>query len=251
MLGDPDSWGLKSRAMCLTLFPHQTGALSTAWGESHGWLKDLAVRTHNRSIPPTAADFGLSGEVVGDPVHGGQVILSLLDVMEGLDVVGLVASGNEVLESSLVLPPLGDLEVDGGLDGLGSLRLGLAGAGLLLGGLLLNIALSLAATGRGGGARGGRGSSLSGGAVVIVDAPHVVPEVPLSGESVAGNGALAALIGAQVGLLTMAMHRVGLTLMSEEASSGRKAGVLATLNLAAVGLEVGVNKLAVGGRVVS
>jgi len=60
-----------------------------------------------------------------------------------------------------------------------------------------------------------------------------------------GKRAFAALISAEIRLLTMAMHGVGLTLMPEEASSGRKPGVLATLNLAAVGLQVGINELVV------
>jgi hypothetical protein len=82
-----------------------------------------------------------------------------------------------------------------------------------------------------------------------MDAPHVVPKVPLAGESVSGLGALASLIGAQVWLLTVAVHGMGLTLVTEQASSRREAGILAALDLAAVGLQVRVNKLAaVAGR---
>jgi hypothetical protein len=66
----------------------------------------------------------------------------------------------------------------------------------------------------------------------------------LPGEAVASDRALAALVGAQIRLLTVAVHGVGLTLVPEEAGSRRKPGILATLNLAAVGLEVGVDKLA-------
>jgi hypothetical protein len=60
----------------------------------------------------------------------------------------------------------------------------------------------------------------------------------------AGNGALTAFIGAQIRLLAVTMHGVGLTLMSQEAGSRRKPGILATLNLAAVRLEVRVHKFA-------
>jgi hypothetical protein len=65
----------------------------------------------------------------------------------------------------------------------------------------------------------------------------------------ASGGALAALVGAQIRLLAVSVHGVGLTLMPEEAGGRRKPGILATLDLAAVGLEVGVHKLAVGGLV--
>lgn len=43
----------------------------------------------------------------------------------------------------------------------------------------------------------------------------------------------------------MSVHGVGLTLMTKKASSRRETGVLASFNLAAVGLEVRVNELAV------
>ena len=59
-----------------------------------------------------------------------------------------------------------------------------------------------------------------------------------------GKRAFASLIGAKVGLLSMSMHGVGLTLMTKKASSRRETGVLAPLNLATVGLEVRVNELA-------
>lgn len=76
----------------------------------------------------------------------------------------------------------------------------------------------------------------------------MVPEVPLAGESVSGERALTSFIGAQVWLLTVAVHGMGLTLMTKEASSGREPGILAALNLAPVWLEVGIHKLAVEGR---
>lgn len=115
--------------------------------------------------------------------------------MEGLDVVGLVVSGNEVLESFLVFLLLGDFEVDGGFDGFGSFRFGFVGVGFFLGGFFLNIVFFFVVMGRGGGVRGGRGSSLSGGVVVIVDVFYVVFEVLLFGEFVVGNGVFVVFIG--------------------------------------------------------
>jgi hypothetical protein len=76
----------------------------------------------------------------------------------------------------------------------------------------------------------------------------VVPEVPLAGESVARHGTVAAVVRAQEGLVTVAVHGVGLTLVAKEARRGREPGVLAGLVLAPVGLEVRVDELAVKGR---
>jgi len=45
------------------------------------------------------------------------------------------------------------------------------------------------------------------------------------------------------------MHGVGLALVAEEAGGGGEAGVLAAFDLAAVGLEVGVDELARGGLI--
>ena len=82
-------------------------------------------------------------------------------------------------------------------------------------------------------------------AVVVVNASHVVLEVPVPGESITGDGTVATLVSAQVGLVAMAVHGVSLTLMAQQAGCGGEAGVLARSNLAAVGLEVRVDKLAV------
>ena len=115
----------------------------------------------------------------------------------------------------------------------------------MAGGLLLDIVLPLASAGRGGRSRRGRGSRLGRGAVVVVDSPHVVPEVPLSGEAVSRLGALASFIGAEVWFLTVTVHGVGLTLMAEQAGGGGKTGILASLNLAPVGLQMRIHKFAV------
>jgi hypothetical protein len=80
--------------------------------------------------------------------------------------------------------------------------------------------------------------------MVVVDALHVVPEVPLAGESISGHGTLTSLVDAKERLVTMAMESVGLTLMAKEARSRREAGALARLGLAAVGLQVRVHEFA-------
>jgi hypothetical protein len=77
----------------------------------------------------------------------------------------------------------------------------------------------------------------------------VILEVPLAGESASSVGALATFIGAEVGLIPMAVHGVGLTLMAEEACGRRKPGIFTRLNLAAVWLEMGIHEFAAGGGV--
>lgn len=82
-------------------------------------------------------------------------------------------------------------------------------------------------------------------AIVVVYAPHVVPQVPLAGEAMSRKRAFTSLISAEIGLLSMSVHGVGLTLMTKKASGRRETSVLAPFNLAAVGLEVRINELAV------
>lgn len=205
------------------------------------------------STPPRAA--GILDEAVGELPHGVEVLLSVLDVLEGRRVVGLDEALNYVLQGLLVLKPLLDLRVRdnlGVLGGRGSFDGGLGRlprASLLLAGLLLgSVALPLA-TPRSRRSSGRRRSGLGGSAAVVVHTPHVVPQVPLAGKAVAGDGALATIVSAQVWLLAMAMHGMRLALMAKKAGSGREAGVLAALNLAAVRLEVRVHEFAVLGLV--
>lgn len=80
--------------------------------------------------------------------------------------------------------------------------------------------------------------------MVVVHTLHVVLEVPLAGEAVSRNTALATFILAQEGLVTMAMETMSLTLVAKQASGGREPGTLAGLGLAAVGLQVGVHEFA-------
>jgi hypothetical protein len=72
----------------------------------------------------------------------------------------------------------------------------------------------------------------------------VVLEVPLTGKSVARNTALAAFVLAQEGLVAVSVKSVGLALMAEEAGSRRESGALAGKVLAAVWLQVRVDKFA-------
>jgi hypothetical protein len=72
----------------------------------------------------------------------------------------------------------------------------------------------------------------------------MVLEVPLAGEAVSRNTALASFILAQERLVTMTMETMGLTLVAKQASGGREPGTLAGLGLAAVRLQVGVHEFA-------
>lgn len=83
------------------------------------------------------------------------------------------------------------------------------------------------------------------GSVVVVNTAHVVAQVPVAREPISWKSAVATLIAAQVGLVSMSMHGVGLTLMSKKAGGGREPGVLARINLATVWLQVRVHELAV------
>lgn len=80
--------------------------------------------------------------------------------------------------------------------------------------------------------------------MVIVDSLHVVTEVPLARESIAGHGTLTTIVDAKERLLAMTVETMGLTFMTEETSSGGKSSTLTGLSLAAVGLQVGVNEFA-------
>jgi len=198
----------------------------------------------------TLEDFSLVAEGMRDFTHGSQMLLCIPEVLSADGVIRLDVSLKESLKGLVMLVPLTTTQVRLSLSGLCGSRLACLGrltrAGLFLASLLvLALVLPLPATRGCGGSRRRRGSRLSSSAVVIVNPPHVVSQVPLTGKSMSGKRAFAALISAEIRLLTMAMHGVGLTLMPEEASSGRKPGVLATLNLAAVGLQVGINELAV------
>jgi hypothetical protein len=75
----------------------------------------------------------------------------------------------------------------------------------------------------------------------------VVSEVPLTGESTSGVGALASFISAEERLVTVTMHGVGLALMAKKACRGGKPCVLTRLDLAAIGLQMGIHEFAACG----
>jgi hypothetical protein len=149
------------------------------------------------------------------------VILGILDILEALGIVRLDATLDKILECPLVLVPLVKLRTGDNFNllrcWLGALVSRLSRAGLLLAGrLFLDIILPFATpVGRSGGCRRRGRCRLGGRAGVIVHAPHVVPQIPLAWETMSGNGALTSFVGAQIRLLAVAMHGVGLTLMAE------------------------------------
>lgn len=123
----------------------------------------------------------------------------------------------------------------------GHILLGRLAAGDLS--LLRALRLPLATLGgRLDGGAAGRGSA--GASMVIVDALHVVLEVPLAGKSISRHTALTALVLAKEWLLTMSMEAMSFALVTEKACSRREASTLAGLSLAAVRLQMRVDEFA-------
>lgn len=84
--------------------------------------------------------------------------------------------------------------------------------------------------------------------LVVVDALHVVEQIISAWEATARDAAFTAFVPAQVGTIAMAVHAVGLALVTEEASSGRELLLRAYLQFTAEGLDVRVDEFAVGRR---
>ena len=82
-------------------------------------------------------------------------------------------------------------------------------------------------------------------AIVVVYATHVVSEVPLARETISWDGTFASVVCAKIGLITVTVHGMCLPFMAQETRSRREPGILASLSLAPVWLEVGVDKFAV------
>jgi hypothetical protein len=80
---------------------------------------------------------------------------------------------------------------------------------------------------------------------IIVHTLHVVTKVPVAWEAITSDAALTTLIGAKEGLITMSMHSVGFTLMSQKAGRGWELKFFAGGYLTFVWLEVGVHEFAV------
>lgn len=78
-----------------------------------------------------------------------------------------------------------------------------------------------------------------------MNTPHMVMEVPATGESVARNRSFTGWEMAEVGVFSVAMHAMCFSLMAEEASVRRKVGVNTLSNFAPVGLQVGVEIFAI------
>ena len=176
-------------------------------------------------------------------VHGLKALLNLGNVMNVPGILGLAHAAEHVFDSLAVVHPLVQERL---CRYLGFLRRGAllgslaAGVGLGVG----SISLTLASLGW---LRSGRCSwrRATGASVVVVDALHVVLEVPLSRESISRQAALATVILAKERLLAVAMESVGLTLMSKKAGSGRETSSLASVGLASIWLEVRVDKFAI------
>jgi len=74
--------------------------------------------------------------------------------------------------------------------------------------------------------------------IVLLHTTHVIADVPLTWKAVPGNGPLTAPIGTEIGHFSVAVHRVRLALVSKKLGGGREATGLATIQFAAVQLDV-------------
>jgi hypothetical protein len=80
--------------------------------------------------------------------------------------------------------------------------------------------------------------------MVVMDSLHVILQVPLAGKAVPDDATLTAFIVAKERLVTMAMEAVGLSLVAEKASRGRKPSTFTRICLATIWLQVRVDKFA-------
>jgi len=185
---------------------------------------------------------GLGVDTVKHRGHLVEVFLGLLELPASLDIRGLAELLNGTLEGLVVVVPRHVVllpSVHGFIGSVIDRRHGLGGLAAAAGrarGLALPSGLGLILSSALG---SGAGTS----AMVVVDTPHVVLKVPGPGESLTLEGAFASLVSAVVSLV--AVHPVGLALMSEKAGGGREAGFSARLYLAAVGPKVRVDEFAV------
>jgi hypothetical protein len=105
----------------------------------------------------------------------------------------------------------------------------------------ISLALVLSSDGPASWGRGSAGIAF-GWTGIVVHSPHVVTEVPMTGEAVSRGGTLAALICTQVWFVAVPMHSVSFTLVAKEAGRGRETGILAGNDLAPVGFQVRIHK---------
>jgi len=79
----------------------------------------------------------------------------------------------------------------------------------------------------------------------------VVTKIPVAWETISRNSSFATLMGAEEGLISMAVHCVCLTLMSEKACCGRELEILAGWELAFVWLKMRVHEFTDARKLVS
>lgn len=191
-----------------------TCQLCQAYGREINKEDLQAVST--RLLPMSRAGL----DVERNPLHVVHVALCVPDLLDEAGIIGLCPPLYKGLEGLLVLVPLLKFLVRrpfldlrrGGVTAGALARFGLGF--LTRGGFLLPLAAFVrAAASLRGRRRHGRRCTWD--TVVIMNTPHVVSEVPLPGKATSGVGAFASLVGAKEGLVTVAMHRVGLTFMAQ------------------------------------
>jgi uncharacterized membrane protein YadS len=74
--------------------------------------------------------------------------------------------------------------------------------------------------------------------MIVMNSLHVILKIPLAGKTIADDATLTALIVAKERLIAMAMEAVGLTLVAEKASRGRKPSAFTRICLATIWLQV-------------
>lgn len=80
---------------------------------------------------------------------------------------------------------------------------------------------------------------------IIMDPLHVVMKVPASGEAVSNNGSFAILEETEMGIFSVAMHTMGLTLMAEKTSIGREPDIHTLGHLAVIRAQMRIQVFAV------
>lgn len=97
--------------------------------------------------------------------------------------------------------------------------------------------------------RRGLGGAVALRGCVVVHSSHVVEQVPSTRESKSGHGSVASFPEAEVGVVSVAVESVGLTLVTEKTGvrGETQLGSHAIRDLAAIGLQVGVQVFAVIG----
>lgn len=186
-------------------------------------------------------------QLLGDLSDGCQMLPRLSELLQVVKRIRDVEFLEIGLQSLVVLIPLVHHGLFSGSHRGSLCRVSgsmLTAAGAVYGVLVLALPALGRLCGRRVSRRGGSADGIERVSIVIVNAPHMVLQVPLARESISGNGTVTSVICAKVRLVAVTMHRMGFPLMSEEASSRRESSILAGLNLASVRFQVRVNKFA-------